>query len=130
MAKQPPYGWKDLLTDVAIISVVVGVILFTVGSFPGFFGKFLPFLKQMRWPPNKAWTSAGKREGYRHFEVKQYGGKKEERWVELYAVNNKDTCIRVLMRELQTKDWTSGWLQLANDEGCSGEAQVLIKENL
>ena len=40
-----PYGWKDLVTDLAIIAVVLGIALLIVGSFPGFFGKFLPFLK-------------------------------------------------------------------------------------
>ncbi len=39
------YGWKDFLTDAAIIAVVTGVILLIVGSFPEFFGKFLPFLR-------------------------------------------------------------------------------------
>ncbi len=48
----------------------------------------------MRWPPNAAWTSAVKREGYRHFEVKSYGGKKDERWVELFPVNNNEILIR------------------------------------
>ena len=33
----------------------------------------------MRWPPNQAWTSTKNREGYRHFEVKQFGGKGKER---------------------------------------------------
>ncbi len=75
----------------------------------------------MRWPPNKAWTSAIKREGYRHFEVKQYGGKKEERWVKLFAVNNKEILIQISWSELKTDQWTSGWLQLPKDEECSGK---------
>ena len=56
----------------------------------------------MRWPPNAAWTSAVKREGYRHFEVKSYGGKKDERWVELFPVNNNEILIRVPWSELKT----------------------------
>ncbi|ABX08571.1 hypothetical protein [Prochlorococcus marinus] len=35
------YGWKDLLVDAAIIVVIAGIILLVIGSFPGFFGKFL-----------------------------------------------------------------------------------------
>ena len=75
----------------------------------------------MRWPPNAAWTSAVKREGYRHFEVKSQGGKKDERWVELFPVNNKEILIRVPWLELKTySKWTSGWLQLPKDEDCDG----------
>ena len=75
----------------------------------------------MRWPPNAAWTSAEKREGYRHFEVKSYGGKKDERWVELFPVNNKEVQIRVPWKELKTySKWTSGWLQLPKHEECEG----------
>ncbi len=74
----------------------------------------------MRWPPNKAWTSAQRREGYRHFEVKSYGGKKDDRWVELYPVNNKEILIKVCWSELKTfSKWTSGWLQLPKEEDCN-----------
>ena len=76
----------------------------------------------MRWPPNQAWTSASKREGYRHFEVKQFGGKGSERWVELFPVNKKELRIKVSWDELKTHaKWTSGWLQLPKDEACSGK---------
>ena len=71
----------------------------------------------MRWPPNKAWTSTSKREGYRHFEVKSFGGKGEERWVELIAVNNKEILIRLPWNELKTySKWITGWLQLPKNE--------------
>ena len=73
----------------------------------------------MRWPPNQAWTSTFKRKGYRHFEVKQYGGIKDQRWIELFPVNNKEILIRVSWDELKThSQWTSGWLQLPKDEDC------------
>ena len=36
----------------------------------------------MRWPPNKAWTSNASIQGYRHFEVTDYGGKGED-WASL-----------------------------------------------
>tara|TARA_B100000965_G_scaffold11459_1_gene8790 strand:- start:11 stop:241 length:231 start_codon:yes stop_codon:yes gene_type:complete len=73
----------------------------------------------MRWPPNAAWTSAKKIQGYRHFEVKSYGGKKDDRWVDLTPVNNKEILIRVKWSELKIySKWTSGWLQLPKDENC------------
>ena len=80
----------------------------------------------MRWPPNKAWTSTQRREGYRHFELKQFGGKGTERWVELFAVNRKELLIRVSLDELKNHfKWTSGWLQLPKDEDCNqGKANV------
>ena len=121
MTEKPPYGWKDLFTDAAIIAVVGGAVLLIVGSFPEFFGKFLPFLKQMRWPPNQAWTSTRKREGYRHFEMKQFGGKGKDRWVEQFPVL-KEICFRVPWSELKTNTtWISGWLQLPKDQDCRGE---------
>ncbi len=71
----------------------------------------------MRWPPNKAWTSASKIQGYRHFEVKSFKGKGDDRWVELYPVNNKEIVINVPWNELKTySKWTSGWLQLPKEE--------------
>ena len=45
MTDKPPYGWKDLLTDAAIVAVVSGIVLLIVGSFPESIGKFLPFLR-------------------------------------------------------------------------------------
>ena len=60
----------------------------------------------MRWPPNKAWTSESKREGYRHFEVKQYGGKCQERWIELSPVLDKKMKLRVSWNELKTNTKT------------------------
>ena len=45
MTNKAPYGWKDLVTDAAIIAVVGGISLVIIGSFPAFFGRFLHFLK-------------------------------------------------------------------------------------
>ena len=71
----------------------------------------------MRWPPNKAWTSSKLKEGYRHFEVLSYGGRGDERWVELFAVMNENIRFKVPWSELKTyAKWTSGWLQLPKDE--------------
>ena len=76
----------------------------------------------MRWPPNQAWAAARNREGYRHFEVKQYGGKGTKRWVELFPVNRKELRIKVSWDELTTESkWTSGWLQLPKAEQYNGE---------
>ena len=45
MTDKPPYGGKDLLADSAIIAVAAGMALVIFGSFPEFFGKFLPLMK-------------------------------------------------------------------------------------
>ena len=42
MTNKPPYGWKGLLTDAAIIAVAGGILLVIIGSFPESFGKLLP----------------------------------------------------------------------------------------
>ena len=50
-------------------------------------------MRRIQWPPNQAWTSASKREGYRHFEVKSFGGKGKDRWLNLFPVNNQKINI-------------------------------------
>ncbi|WP_269622889.1 TIGR02450 family Trp-rich protein [Prochlorococcus marinus] len=71
----------------------------------------------MRWPPNKAWTSNTPREGHRHFEVLEYGGKGEERWVTLCAIMDKSITIEIPWNELKIyANWTSGWLQLSDED--------------
>ena len=76
----------------------------------------------MRLPPNPTWTSVRKRMGYRHFQVKCYGGKGTERWVELYPLIRKEILVRVLVSELNDhSEWTSGWLQLKEGEDCGCE---------
>ena len=71
----------------------------------------------MRWPPNKAWTSAAEKKGFRHFEVKDFGGKGDDRWVELIAILDKDISIRVTWNELKTySKWTTGWLRLPKED--------------
>ena len=73
----------------------------------------------MRWPPNKSWTSTQKRQGYRHFAVKDYGGKGNKRWVELFPLLNKEINLKVLWKELNTDtQWESGWRQLTQEEEC------------
>ena len=71
----------------------------------------------MRWPPNKAWTSSSSIEGYRHFEVIDYGGKADERWVILAAILDKEVNFKVSWSELKTyAKWSLGWVQLPKDE--------------
>ena len=71
----------------------------------------------MRWPPDEAWTSTKKREGYRHFAVKQYGGKGDNRWVELFPVLDKEIKLKVSWIQLKNDaEWRSGWLQLPKEE--------------
>ena len=80
----------------------------------------------MRWPPNQAWTSVNKLRGYRHFEVKQFGGKGENRWVELFPVLKEEIRFRVSYSELKTHtEWTSGWLQLQADEDCNNRKDAI-----
>jgi len=35
----------------------------------------------MKWPPTLCWTSPKTINGNRHFQVKAFGGKNEDRWV-------------------------------------------------
>ena len=35
----------------------------------------------MKWPPTLCWTAPKTINGNRHFQVKAYGGKNEDRWV-------------------------------------------------
>jgi len=67
----------------------------------------------MKWPPQKSWTSTRAKEGFRHFEVINYGGKGDERWVSLVAVLNKKVHFKVLWKDLKAlSEWTSGWIQI------------------
>ncbi len=70
----------------------------------------------MRWPPNKAWTSSSPINGFRHFEVLDYGGKGEDRWVTLVAVLDKEVQLKLDWSELKIyAKWTIGWIQLNDD---------------
>ncbi len=70
----------------------------------------------MRWPPNKAWTSSTAIEGYRHFEVIEYGGKGDDRWVKLVAILDRKIEMKIDWNELKTySKWSIGWMQLENE---------------
>ena len=43
----------------------------------------------MKWPPTLCWTSPKTINGNRHFQVKSYGGKNEDRWVDIFPTKNK-----------------------------------------
>ena len=67
----------------------------------------------MKWPPNKNWTATKERNGFRHFEVQQYGGKGKERWVQLFPVLNQEMRLNVSWEELKDEnEWASGWLRI------------------
>jgi len=68
----------------------------------------------MKWPPTNCWTAPKTIDGNRHYQVKNYGGEKEDRWVELFPTKNKKEIIRIPWLALRS-DWTSGWLSLPGD---------------
>ena len=72
----------------------------------------------MKWPPTLCWTSPETTNGHRHYQVKSYGGKKEQRWVELFATKDKNYLVKVSWQELQLK-WKSGWLILPKENNSS-----------
>ena len=43
----------------------------------------------MKWPPTLCWTAPKTINGNRHFQVKAYGGKNEDRWVDIFPTKNK-----------------------------------------
>ena len=65
----------------------------------------------IKWPPTLCWTSPFTKNGNRHYQVKAYGGKLDERWVELFAIRNKKVLIKVSWNELKS-NWKSGWIIL------------------
>ena len=65
----------------------------------------------MKWPPTLCWTAPKTIKGNRHFQVKAYGGKSKNRWVDIFPTKNKKDISRISWEELKT-NWTSGWLRL------------------
>ena len=51
------------------------------------FFQLLKFL--MKWPPTLCWTAPKTINGDRYFLVKAYGGKKEDRFVDIFPAKNK-----------------------------------------
>ena len=68
----------------------------------------------MKWPPTNCWTAPKTIDGNRHFQVKAFGGKNPNRWVDLFPIKNKHLLIRISWECLKS-NWTSGWLSLPKD---------------
>tara|TARA_B100001287_G_C22442023_1_gene416450 strand:- start:93 stop:305 length:213 start_codon:yes stop_codon:yes gene_type:complete len=68
----------------------------------------------MKWPPPKCWTSPETKNGNRHFQVKNYGGKGNKRWVELFPTKDKKSIFRISFKKLYS-EWTSRWISLPKD---------------
>jgi len=43
----------------------------------------------MKWPPTLCWTAPKTINGNRHYQVKSYGGKNEDRCVDIFPTKNK-----------------------------------------
>ena len=71
----------------------------------------------MSWPPVKSWTSTSKINGFKHFVAINYGGKGNQRWVNLVSVLDGRTIIKVLWHEIKDSSrWISGWEQLPRED--------------
>tara|TARA_Y100001978_G_scaffold125596_1_gene112017 strand:+ start:152 stop:367 length:216 start_codon:yes stop_codon:yes gene_type:complete len=68
----------------------------------------------MKWPPTLCWTAPSTTNGNRHFQLKSYGGKKDKRWVQLFAARDKSVLIKINWNDLKL-NWKSGWLTLPNE---------------
>ena len=69
----------------------------------------------MKWPPTLCWTAPKTINGNRHFQVQAYGGKNEDRWVDIFPTKNKKDIIRISWAKLKS-EWTTGWLRLPKDK--------------
>ena len=69
----------------------------------------------MKWPPTLCWTAPKTINGNRHFQVKAYGGKNEDRWVDIFPTKNKKDIKRISWAKLKS-EWTTGWLRLPKDK--------------
>tara|TARA_Y100001933_G_scaffold217659_1_gene225371 strand:+ start:788 stop:994 length:207 start_codon:yes stop_codon:yes gene_type:complete len=68
----------------------------------------------MKWPPTNCWTAPKTINGNRHFLLKNFGGKKDKRWVELIPTRDKKKIIRIYWAEIKSS-WSSGWLRLPQE---------------
>ena len=68
----------------------------------------------MKWPPSNCWTAPKTINGNRHFYLKNFGGKKDKRWVELFATKDEDLLIKISWKDLKSK-WKSGWQMLPKE---------------
>jgi len=68
----------------------------------------------MKWPPSLCWTAPVTKNGNRHFQVKSFGGKKDKRWVILFAAKDKNFLVKINWADL-ILNWKSGWMILPKD---------------
>ena len=61
----------------------------------------------MRWPPTLCWTAPKTINGNRHFQVKAYGGKNQDRWVDIFPTKNKKDITRISWEKLKS-EWSTG----------------------
>ena len=57
----------------------------------------------MKWPPTLCWTAPETINGNRHFQVKAYGGKNEDRWVDIFPTKNKKDIKRISWAKLKSE---------------------------
>jgi len=58
----------------------------------------------MKWPPTLCWTAPKTINGNRHFQVKTYGGKNEDRWVDIFPTKNKKDITKSIRVSIGTKE--------------------------
>ena len=68
----------------------------------------------MKWPPKLCRTAPKTINGGRDFQVKAYGGKSEQRRVDLFPTKNKKEITRISLVKLKN-ECKSGWLSLPKD---------------
>ena len=96
------------------IVLILGTIAYYGLVLPG--QSNLQFFKIfMIWPPTLCWTAQKTINGNRNFQVKAYGGKNEERWVDIFPTKIKKDIKRISWTKLKS-EWTSGWLRLPKDK--------------
>ena len=69
----------------------------------------------MKWTPTLCCTAPKTINGNRHFQVKAYGGKNKDRWVDIFPTKNKKDIKRISWAKLKS-EWTTGWLRLPKDK--------------
>ena len=74
-------------------------------------------MRNINWPPVKAWTSNCLINGQRHFVAINYGGKLTGRWVVLNSVIDGSLVIKVPWSQLVNKtQWNSGWYDYSSSD--------------
>ena len=61
----------------------------------------------MKWPTTSCWIAPETINGNRHFQVKTYGGKSENRWVDIFPTKNKKDITRISWANLKS-EWSNG----------------------